>query len=147
MQSINFDDGLKSFMINDNPNKVIRFNPADPNLIKRLKQAESNILKKKSEVECEIDISPDGTAADKTDEAVKYLDEFESLIREQFNFVFNADVYDMVFNGQSPLCMVKSGFLFEAVLNAITPLIQDEVNKYNKESEQRVAKYTARYYK
>ena len=29
MQNIRFDDGYKEFMINDDPNKVIRFDPTD----------------------------------------------------------------------------------------------------------------------
>lgn len=30
MRSLNFNDGYESFMVNDDPNRVIRFNPADP---------------------------------------------------------------------------------------------------------------------
>ena len=33
MRSLNFNDGYESFMVNDDPNRVIRFNPADPEII------------------------------------------------------------------------------------------------------------------
>ena len=36
MRSLNFNDGYESFMVNDDPNRVIRFNPADPEIINRV---------------------------------------------------------------------------------------------------------------
>ena len=33
MQSLNFDEGIKSFAINGDESRVIRFNPADPDRI------------------------------------------------------------------------------------------------------------------
>ena len=42
MQSINFSDNLKSFSINGDENRVIRFNPADPNILVRADAAQSN---------------------------------------------------------------------------------------------------------
>ena len=39
MRSINFDDGLKSFAINGDESRVIRFNPGDLNMKVRAKEA------------------------------------------------------------------------------------------------------------
>ena len=36
MGNLSFDDGYKSFTVNGDPNRVIRFNPADPEIINRL---------------------------------------------------------------------------------------------------------------
>ena len=43
MQSIRFDDGFKEFMINDDPNKIIRFDPQIMVLLKDLTQQRKNI--------------------------------------------------------------------------------------------------------
>lgn len=39
MQSLKFDEGLKSFAINDDESRVIRFNPADPDMLPRYYKA------------------------------------------------------------------------------------------------------------
>ena len=43
MRSINFDDGFKSFCINGDENRVIRFNPGDPNMRVRAEEAQKRI--------------------------------------------------------------------------------------------------------
>ena len=36
MKSLLFDDGYESFAVNDDPTRIIRFNPADPEIINRV---------------------------------------------------------------------------------------------------------------
>ena len=36
MKSLLFDDGYESFAVNDDPARIIRFNPADPEIINRV---------------------------------------------------------------------------------------------------------------
>ena len=61
MQSIRFDDGYKEFMINDDPDRVIRFNPADYGIIERFNTARKDILIEMEKIQGDIDIKPDGT--------------------------------------------------------------------------------------
>ena len=148
MQSIDFSDNLKSFAINGDESRVIRFNPADPNILVRAKMAQKRILEKQSQIEA-VKLLPDGSAADDaTDQAIELLKEFDDLIREEVNYIFNSDVYDTVFAGQSPLCIVgqEKEFLFEAFLKAAMPIIQEGVDGFNADSQKRVERYTRGYH-
>ena len=42
-QSINFDDGFKSYEINGDPQRIVRIDTADYGLIERLRNAKNNI--------------------------------------------------------------------------------------------------------
>ena len=54
MQSIRFDDGYKEFMINDDPNRVIRFNPADYGIIERFNTARKDIAAEMEKLEGDV---------------------------------------------------------------------------------------------
>lgn len=149
MQSLNFDDGYQSFAINGDESRVIRFNPSDPNVIQRFQEAEDHIKESQDKIR-NINLNPDGTPTDSSlEEAAEALKEFDSIVREQLNFIFNSDIYDTVFAGQSPLCIVGSQkiYLFEAFMNSVLPMIQKETEKYEKASKARINKYTKRYIK
>ena len=144
MQSINFSDNLKSFSINGDENRVIRFNPADPNILVRADAAQ-----KQSQIES-VKLMPDGAPVENPTEQVRrLLKEFDDLIRDEINYIFNSDVYDTVFAGQSPLCIVgeKKEFLFEAFLKAAMPIIREGVDEFNVGSQHRIEKYTREYSK
>jgi len=68
------------------------------------------------------------------------------MLRRELNHIFNADVYDIVFNGQSPLCIVgkeEKCFLFEAFLSPAMQIIEEEIDAFARDSQARVDKYTA----
>jgi hypothetical protein len=144
MQSINFDDGYKSFAINNDENRVIKFNPSDPNLIKRYNESLKNMMAVKDKIGADIELSPDGElkSADNVRAATALLNETDDIIRENINLMFNSDVYDTVFAGQSPFCMVRGNkYLFEAFLMAIEPIIKRSVGEAAAASEKRMDKY------
>ncbi len=154
MQSINFDDGYKSFAINNDENRVIKFNPSDPDIIRRFDEGLKAIEKKKKTLDTDMDIKADGTPdveENELENAAKLLTEFNEVLKEQLNHMFNSDVFDTIFGNQSPLSLVKKGrekmYLFEAFLTAAMPIIEKEFEAYNKESEKRISKYTKYYHK
>lgn len=146
MKSINFGSNLESFMINDDEGRVIRFNPGDPNILVRADEAQARIREKQGQITA-INLQPDGSPVSDTEMAKELLTEFDHLIREEINYIFNADVYDTVFAGQSPLCIVgkEREFLFEAFIEATLPIIQEGVEKFNASSQSRIKKYTKGY--
>lgn len=136
MQSISFDEGFKEFSINGDESRVIRFNPKDLGILTRMESTLSDFkdLEKKMK-----DSNEDN-----------FLDAFRDVelsIKEKINSIFNSDVYDTIFNGQSPLALVKGEFLFMRVINAIIPIIEKEIKAEQKESEKRMSKYTESYHK
>lgn len=142
MRSLNFDDGLESFAINGDENRVIRFCPSDINLIKRAEQVENNLnqllLKFKN-----IELTPEGKPVDSA--YTKILEDVEGTLRSQTNYLFNADVYDVIFAGQSPLSLVgKDGkYLYVAFFESVMPVISENIQGKNNSA----LKYTEGYLK
>lgn len=133
INSINFDDGIKEFSINDDPNRTIRFNPADIGIIDRLNQAKNKAENALKDIE-KIDINLDGTA--KLESAVQLVSELTELLNNIVDDVFGEGTAKAAFGNQSPLSTVKGEFLFirfiEATKSVIEPYIQEEVKARDK---------------
>lgn len=139
MRSLKFDDGYESFMVNDDPNRVIRFNPADPEIINRV----LNVQKEFSSYQIPegIELDPDGSPKTDLEKDGAYVAEFTAAMRKAFNGIFNADVYDTIFAGQSPLCIIGQNYLFEGVLSGLLELIQPAVEAYNEKNRKKMSQY------
>lgn len=148
MQSINFSDGYKSFCINNDPDRVIRFNPTDIDIVKRFNQAMKELREEKEGLE-DVNLNPDGTVVDDDttlEKTSEVLEQFNRVIREKLNFIFKSDIYDTVFDGQSPMAIVgtERQLLFEAFMDAAFHVINEEVESATRE---RVDKYVSKYKK
>lgn len=141
MQNLNFDDGYKEFSINNDPGRVIRFNPADFGIIERIKTAYDEI-NKAADLDKNIELKPDGTALDEFSKAADVVRDVDNTIREQIDYIFNSPVSDAVFGRQSTLGMVKGMPLYERFLNAVIPVIEKEVGIQQEASQKRIQKYT-----
>ena len=103
MQSIRFDDGYKEFMINDDPNRVIRFNPADYGIIERFNTARKDILNEIEKLQKDFDIKPDGSPdvpEDELEEAAGMMSKVRKLICDKVDYIFG--------NPVSELCLVHN---------------------------------------
>ena len=114
----------------------------------RVEEAQKRIRKWEGSLKA-IELNPDGTLVVEDEEESAELRGFEDVLRRELNYVFNADVYDTIFSGQSPLCTVgkEKMFLFEAVLQSVTPIIEEEIEAFSSASQARVEKYTEGYRK
>lgn len=136
MKNISFDEGFKEFSINGDENRVIRFNPKDLGILTRMESTLSDF----NELDKKLKESNE-------DNLIDTFKDVELSIKEKMNFIFNSDVHDTIFNGQSPLALVKGEFLFMRVINAIIPIIEKEIEAEQKASEKKMAKYTEKYHK
>lgn len=136
MQSISFDEGYKEFAINNDENRVIRFNPKDFGILTRMEDTLSDFeaLEKKLK---------DG----KEEEFTNNLREAEKVVHEKIDSIFNANVHDIIFNHQSPISLVGGEFLFMRVIEALVPIVEKEVKYEMQKSEKRMSKYTEKYKK
>lgn len=139
MKSLLFDDGYESFMVNDDPDRVIRFNPADPEVINRVLNVRDQFHD--YQIPKGIELNPDGSPKNDMERDGAYVAEFSSAMRKAFNGIFNADVYDTIFAGQSPLCIVGQKYLFEGVLDGLITLMKPAVEEYNRKNKQKIGKY------
>lgn len=152
MKNLKFDDGYQSFTINGDKSRVIRFNPGDVNIVQRSHEALKNI-KEASKSLKDIHLNPDGSAEiDGSDEelaaAAETLKQVDNVIRENVNLMFNGDVYDTVFHGQSPFCIVGKGvYLFEAFIDSAVGFVEEAAKEVAEASKERMGKYTAGYTK
>lgn len=140
MKNINIDDGREAITINGDPNRTIYVQASDFNIKVRARQAQKNIGELLEELNAK---NPE------TDEAfVDVLEEVDTKIREQINFIFNSDVSQTVFGACSPLMSLKSGKSYvEAFLDAILPELEKIAKKAAEASEKRIAKHTRKYAK
>ena len=141
-KSINFDEGYKEYQINNDPDRVIRVDTADYGLLTRFAGAEKRLNEKMKAFE-NISIKPDGSADIDDEGAVEAIEKLSQIIKEETNYIFNADVSDIVFGNASPLSTRKGVPLYERFFNAIMPIIKADLEAENKESEKRIKKYTA----
>lgn len=136
MQSISFDEGYKEFAINNDENRIIRFNPKDFGILTRMEDTLSDFeaLEKKLK---------DGNE----EEFTNNLREAEKVVHEKIDSIFNANVHDIIFNHQSPISLVGGEFLFMRVIEALIPIVEKEVKYEMQKSEKRMSKYTEKYKK
>lgn len=139
MKSLSFNDGRQKFMVNDDPTKVIRFNPSDPEIINRLLAVQKEF--RDYTPPADIELNPDGSPKGDLEKGGAYVAEFTKAMRKAFNGIFNADVYDTIFDGQSPLCIIGENYLYEGVLDALLELMKPAVEAYNKKSRAKMDKY------
>ena len=124
MQSISFDEGYKEFAINNDENRVIRFNPKDFGILTRMEDTLSDFeaLEKKLK---------DGNE----EEFTNNLREAEKVVHEKIDSIFNANVHEIIFNHQSPISLVGGEFLFMRVIEALVPIVEKEVKYEMQKSE------------
>ncbi len=143
MKSLKFNEGLESFMVNNDPGRVIYFNPADPEIINRLLNMKKSFQDYK--LTEDIELNPDGSPKDEIEKGGAYVAEFANVMRKAFNDAFNADIFDVIFNGQSPLCIVgsrgKEKYLFEEITDALIGIMRPAIEAYNRKSEKKMNKY------
>lgn len=141
MQNINFDDGYKRFMINNNPNRVLEFNPGDINILSRI---ESGITKIEVIANSgkNIELKADGTPFENIKEVVEAVNNVDKALRDEVDTMLNTNASDAIFGAQSPLCMVGGIQLWERVLITIIPAVKTEVLRQQKERAKQIEKYT-----
>ena len=154
MENLNFDEGYKTFMLNGDPDRVIRVNTGDVNIIRRYNKAMKDLDEYMKSLPDDINLDPDGEIIDEgqdkqnLDEAARALEEFDGIVREKLDYIFNADIYDIVFKDQSPLSIVGTGddakYLVESFLDAIMSEVQGSAEIYNRETRRRMQKYQNR---
>ena len=134
---LKIDRGLKSYEVKDIDGTLlgtIYVNPADFGIAARLEEARRAIQQ-----------LADGLASD-TDADVDKIIEVDKLIREQVNYIFGSDASSVFFKGVSALALLPDGsMVFEKVLQAAVPIIEDAVGKAIKASQMRVQKHAGAY--
>lgn len=148
IQSINFDDGYKSFCINDDESRVIRFNPKDINLIERLDQAKKNANNKIKELNIGENKVTDLNNEEDVEETLTIFNDLNKFLLDQVDMLFGKGAGVIVFGEQSPLTTINGKTIFEGFLEGaikiIKPYIEEESDKKEKYIKENYKKYYAK---
>lgn len=125
MQSINFDDGYKSYEINGDKNRVLRVNMTDFAIVGRMRAALETFERLKP------DATPEG------------LSEADRIARDQIDNVFGAGASDIIFGRTNLLSLANGQPVCANFLEAVAPIIKADIEAEGKKSSERIAKYKA----
>lgn len=136
MATLNFKTNVKTYDINGDKNRIISVNTTDYAILDRIKKSLKNIEKIADEYRTKT-ISND-------DEANDLFVAADKRIREQINYIFGADVCDIVFGNVNCFSPCDDGSaLFENFINAIVPEIRKDITEAQKKQSKHIEKYTA----
>jgi len=136
MKSINFDVGLKEFMINDDPNRIVKFNPSDYAIITRFNEAQKEMEVLFAEMQ-----EKSANASDLEAQS-KIIEEVNAKLKASVNKIFAYDIADTVFGDLSPMAMVNGTPLYVLFIESAFAEVKEAVDKENKGVEKYTSKYT-----
>lgn len=134
--NLSFDDGFKELTINNDPNRVIKWNPSDVNFVDRFLAFQEWVEKEfKSKLE-KLGITEDNSFDNYDKGAITKLGD---EMNEAINLTFGRDITGPAFLGANPISPVSNGsLLFMNFIEALTPVIESSINDFDKARE----KYT-----
>lgn len=152
MQNIDINDGMKEFTINNDPQRVIRWNPTDSDFCKRyfdfmdyVKTLEDRLI----ELMARVDKPPrnaKGTSLTKASKEERQASEQMHILgleaADMFDKTFNAPISRAIFCGANPLSVSGDGRpLLTNVFESILPIILDSIDQAGKRADQKYSKH------
>lgn len=134
MADISFNKGFKTYTINGDENCTITFNPSDYGILARIEQSQKEIDNLSNEYE-------KTTHSVKDTEKEEILNQLDIKIREQINKVFNSDVCTGAFGKVNCLTPAGGYPIYINFLNAVIPIIKNDIMDEKKKADKNVAKY------
>jgi len=139
MAKLTLNTGVKNYEIEDENGVMlgtISIYPNDFNIAKRAKEAQAKIAAYINEAE--------KVANEDEDAAVEQITALDNQIKKQLDYLFNSNVSETVFKGLHCLNITRGGkYFIESFLDMIIPVINAEMDKAIKKSQQRINQYTS----
>lgn len=131
------DDGSRVYNIKNKRGKVLGqfpFSPSDIGIVDRYKHT----IQVFDELQNSISDKPEESA----------ITEMSNKMKEEIDFLFNADVSGTFFKITGPFSILDSGeFFVENVIKAVQGVIEKETGTRLEKTKSRANKYTERYHK
>lgn len=132
---IEFDNG---------DNDVIYFNPNDPDLMLRTKNFTKKISEKIKELD-DVELTADGKPAKMSQYDI--FERLQKILKDELDYAFGGSISDVVFKHCSPFAIVNGEYFVVQFIKAITPEIENHINKASADAEKRMAKHIDKYKK
>ena len=131
MQNINFDDGFKTYVLNNDESKIIKVNVTDFGIIDRFEKVRKDLE----------ELADKTTLTQSTDESE--MQQTDRIIREKINYIFGSDVSSAAFG--SVYCFSPSNGMpvFVNFINAVMPVIEKEMKIETDKMQLNIDKYTS----
>ena len=131
MQNIHFDDGFKTYVLNDDESKIIKVNVTDFGIIDRFEKVRKDLE----------ELADKTTLTQSTDESE--MQQTDRIIREKINYIFGSDVSSAAFG--SVYCFSPSNGMpvFVNFINAVMPVIEKEMKIETDKMQLNIDKYTS----
>lgn len=148
MQNLNFEDGVVELTINNDPNKIIRFNPTDLTFVERyynIAEKSEKLVKKYNEKQKASKIVDGKNNNHKLEEEL--LRSSNKDARDLINSLFGQDgIADVIFGRVHPLSPTQNGkTVLENFLEAITVYIKEASETFLKKDAEKIEKYKQEY--
>lgn len=128
MNNINFEEGYKEFAINNDENRILRFNPTDLSLIDRIKTELNNIGEYVKSVD------------DEKDEFVK-ANKVDKEMRKKIDEMFYDGASQIIFADQNVLTTINGVTIFERFFKALLEIMRPYAEKEGRKSKEKIEKY------
>ena len=129
MENLIFSDGLKTFAINGDESRVIRFSPTDIGIVKRFQAAKERM---------------EGLAAQYGEEnSVEAIESYDAVMREIVDDIIGSPVSDTVFGAQNCCSMAGCVPIALGFLEAVAAVVKDAAEQEQALSRERIEKYTS----
>ena len=125
MHNISFSDGMEEIMINNDPERVIRWNPTDTNFNTRFFKFQEYVkdlhkelmtLTENIEVIASEESEDSEIAQSKARETTTQITKLGVELSEMLDKTFNAPVSQIAFRGANPLSPTRDGsFIFDLI--------------------------------
>lgn len=129
LESINFNQNIKTFAINGDENNVIKLNTSDYGIFTRHKE-KANELEDFEKLAVE------------NEDKIAEMEEAEKTVRDLLNYIFNSDVCTPAFGKTNCLSPCDGMPLFVGFLNALMGIVERDMQAENKKMEANISKYT-----
>lgn len=144
----NPDQNKKEYRLGES-DRVLKLDTADLNFPDRLNEALQSIENRIKELSDKYgirDINDVGHISTGSVEGdIALLRETDAFIKEQLNNAFDYDISGVAFGKASCITVTQKGeYFFEAFLNAIYPVVENEYSTRVKRLSKRVEKYTVK---
>lgn len=131
MESINFNQNIKTYAINGDESNVVKINTSDYGIFSRAKEKAQELAS----------LEKMATDSESEDNLTK-MEEVEKLVRNLLNYIFNADVCTPAFGNVNCLSPCDGVPMFVGFFNAFMEILQEEMLTESKKMQANVSKYT-----
>ena len=142
---IKLTTGLQPFNIrfnNDDEVTTIYFDPTDADLPKRMFEAQKRIEEKTAKIK-QFEIDENGIP--KTDEYIETMNQLNQAVYDIVDYAFGNKIADKVFSRCSPFSIPNGEYFIIQFFQAITPILEGIIKRYNKKANENIQKHINKY--